>query len=111
MASTNNPLYINAQSMASTITGPSCSLTDLPKYCFQTVYTGCTNAVGTFQIQGSNDNTNWVPITGATVTLSTFTGSDTDLYEIIQASYYYVRLVYTATSGSGTLTVSFRSIT
>jgi hypothetical protein len=68
--------------------------------CIQVAWTGTT--AGTLKLQVSNDSTQWDDLDGITVTPA---GSDSqDLWVIYAASFQFMRVVFTRTSGTGTLT-------
>lgn len=71
----------------------------------QAVVTG--SATGTLKLQVSNDDngspTNWSDLTGATVSVS---GAGVYLIPAQNMSYQFIRAVYTAASGTGTITVN-----
>lgn len=73
----------------------------------QCVFTG--SPVGSMKVQISGDTTydpaavvNWNDYSGST---SAINGAGIIGYECLDASYRWIRVVYTATSGSGTLNV------
>lgn len=82
-------------------------------YSIQLVFTG--SPVGSFKLQASDDPgmanggqqpqalnvTNWSDVSGSTVAVS---AAGNVLYDIANAGYNFVRVVYTATSGTGSLT-------
>lgn len=67
-------------------------------YAVQATYTG--SPVGTLSIQASNDGSNWSTIT---ITVTSINGAGSTMFNMSQELYPYARLVYTKTSGSGTL--------
>lgn len=83
----------------------------LEHYAIQVVFTG--SPVGTFKLQISNDAgdsrhdgggsvTNWTDLSSSSVSIS----AAGDLMFVAQsAGYRWVRVVYTKTSGTGTITV------
>lgn len=71
------------------------------RYCIQAVWTGTASPVGTFTIQGSNDNVNWTTISNSSVAVN---GAGNVMWRD-NADYKFVRVVYTATSGGSTDTV------
>lgn len=105
------------QSMGASITGPATIIQRLPGISYDIEWTG--NPVGTFEVQVSNTYTqapdgtvinagNW-----NTLPSSSFTGTypvpagvaDHGFLDVVGTEAYAVRLVYTRTSGTGTLTV------
>lgn len=86
-------------------------------YSLQAVITG--TATGTLKLQGSNDPvpdasflvptftvSNWTDILDSTQSV---TGAGTLLYNVEGVFYNWVRAVYTASSGTGTITIIFNS--
>lgn len=67
-------------------------------------WTGST-PIGTITVQGSNDNTNWATLDfGSAISITGDSG--TDLLNINQFPCSYIRIVYTKSSGTGTITAS-----
>ncbi len=113
---TNIPI-INAVTMATNITGPATIIQMLPGISYDLSWTG--NPVGTFEVQVSNtyrqnaDGTvantgNWttIPAASFTGTYPTPAGSASNgMLDIVGTECYAVRLHYTASSGTGALTV------
>lgn len=77
----------------------------------QCVATG--TLTGTLKLQASNDPqtlgnpTNWTDISGATVSVSS---AATFLIPKLDISYEFVRAVFTASAGTGTLSAQFKTI-
>lgn len=82
-------------------------------YAIQCEFTG--SPVGTIKLQGSNDSTpdanfqfsnfaptNWTDITGTSTAVTT---NGSILFNAASVYYRWVRVVYTVTSGSGSLSV------
>jgi len=108
---------INNVSMATSITGPATIIQMLPGISYDIVWTGAP--VGTFQVQVSN--TFKIADNGAiysagswnTLPTSSFQGTypvpagtpGNGFLDVVGTEAYAVRLVYTATSGTGNLTV------
>lgn len=112
-----NVPIINAVSMATSITGPATNINQLPGISYDLVWTG--TPVGTFQVQVSNtyqqDSQGNQLAVGHWETLptSSFTGtypvpagsSGSGFLDVVGTEAAWVRLTYTASSGTGTLTV------
>jgi len=110
-----NPLI--SASMATSITGPVTIIQRIPGISYDITWTG--NPVGTFQVQVSNsyaenpDGTvlnagNWttLPTSAFTGTYPVPSGSaGNGFLDVVGTEAYAIRLTYTATSGTGTLTV------
>jgi hypothetical protein len=69
-------------------------------------------AAGTLKVQVSNDPpgnavTNWVDLSGASVSTS---GAGNYLIPKFDVSYEWIQLVYTKSSGTGTLTATIKTI-
>lgn len=102
---------INTQSMASTITSAAVEVKNQDNVGFQMKWIG--TPTGTFAFQVSMDHLednegnivvagNWItlPVTPAIAAVGS---ADTAYVDLNQLSAMYVRIVYTASSGSGTL--------
>lgn len=90
--------------MATNITSIITNLDDTCTYNVQATFTGAP--VGSIKLQGTNDPIllGWVDITGPGVTTVTpITMAGTYMVNVEFAGYSQVQLVYTATSGTGTL--------
>jgi hypothetical protein len=112
----NKPL-INAQSMASSINGPPTNINGIPGISYDLVWTG--TPTGTFQVQVSNSysqDPEGNPINAGswnTLPTSSFSGtypvpagsSGFGFLDVVGTEAAWVRLQYTAASGTGTLTV------
>lgn len=77
-------------------------LGDLFNYAVQAVFSSAT-LNGTLQLQASNDTTNWHDITGGSQAI---VSGLTHLFNVMNAGYRYVRCTWTATSGTGTITLN-----
>jgi hypothetical protein len=100
-------------SMASSFTTDAINLISIYAYSIQITWASGTSPAGTFKLQGSNDPgdtgsgqavsvpTHFTDITNASQAISGTPGSV--LFDITQCSYRWVRLVYTAASGSATI--------
>ncbi len=113
---TQTPI-INGVSMATTITGPATIIQRLPGISYDIVWTG--TPTGTFAVQVSNTvvlgPNGAVAVAGSWNTLPTafFSGtypvpsgsSGKGFLDVVGTEAYAVRLVYTAVSGAGNLTV------
>ena len=110
------PLTLSSHSMAGNVTSNGINLINIYAFSIQVVWASGTSPVGTFKLQGSNDPvifnsgqgegqpTNWTDIDSSDKAISGTPGSI--LYDVTQASYRWVRIVYTATSGSATISVA-----
>lgn len=102
-----------AMTSTNTITSAPFRLEHLHGFSLQAVWTG--TPAGNFKLQGSNDLgsydgevvsgvTNWTDIPSSTVAAGGAAGST--LWNIDGAHYRWMRLSYTNTSSTGTLTVA-----
>lgn len=112
-----NVPIINNVSMATSITGPASIIQSLPGISYDIEWTG--TPTGTFQVQVSNtvqigangsitSAGNWttLPTSAFTGTYPAPAGSaGSGFLDVVGTEAYAVRLVYTAVSGSGNLTV------
>lgn len=110
----------NTGSMAANITSAPTLLQSLTKVSYSVSWTG-TSPVGTLSVQASNDclvnseggvsggtwNTLPLDLAGVAVTTIPVTGNTGNgMIDIDSLSAYAIRLVYTAGSGTGTLTAT-----
>lgn len=93
------PLIVN-ESMATSITSPSIEIQWLDNVCVQLVWTG--TPTGTFSVEGSLDQVSWAALI-LNPTISAAGSADNALIDLNQLSFPYIRVVYTASSGTGTL--------
>ena len=106
-----NEKVVNAVSMASSFSSSPILLDQIYGFSFQAVFTGTPN--GSFKLQCSNDDVkldsqivNWSDISG---TAQAITAAGSILYNVNYAFYKWVRIVYTASSGSGSCDVTYAS--
>jgi hypothetical protein len=92
-----------------TLTSTPVRLESVDRYSIQAVYTGAP--VGSLKLQASNDPlptgtgaaesvTNWTDITGSTEAVA---AAGSSLWVDLAAVFQWVRVYYTKTSGTGTL--------
>jgi len=108
---------INNTSMATSITGPVTNVFLIPGISYDLVWTG--SPTGTFQVQVSNsyvpnaDGTPGVAGSWSTLPVSSFAGTypvpsgspGNGFLDVVGTEAAWVRLVYTASGGTGNLTV------
>ena len=87
------------QSMTSTFQSAATDIMNTDRAGYQISWSGTPN--GTFSVEVSNDSSVWVALTlSAAVTAS---GSADDAFIDVETAARHVRLVYTASSSTGTL--------
>jgi hypothetical protein len=112
-AATSTSIYapikiVTNGSMTGNITSTAVDLVRTQQYSIQAVWSG--SPVGTIQLNVSNDigscanASNWVTYTSS---LQTVNGAGNFLWNVAYANYNCVEVVYTFTSGSGTLNVIY----
>lgn len=85
--------------MSSDITSASTNIMNTDRVGYQLSYSG--TPTGTFSVQVSNDESVWVDVTfDSTPTAAGQAGTD---FLEVETAAKFVRLVYTATSGTGSL--------
>lgn len=104
---------INGLSAASNQTGSSIELgaytMQLGNIGVQVIGSGLTSSDSTVTFQTSNDGTNWDDLldSGSTFTMTMASGSTTQSYIFTNASFMYIRAIYTKnTNAGGTITVN-----
>lgn len=112
----DNTLIVNAGDASANITSNAISLESIYGFAMQAVFTG--TPTGTLKLQASCDPgsnpinasaigsgiTNWTDVANSSTAIS---AAGTVLYNIDAAYYKWVRIVYTASSGTSTLNVRF----
>lgn len=113
---TENSIFITAGNMAGNITSSALPLATMYGFSMQVVMTGVLT--GTLKLQASDDfgNSNsaidgtgittWADISG---TSQAITNTTTSLYNLGDVYYRWVRLVYTAATGAGTMVATFNA--
>lgn len=92
-----NKKVLDAVSMASNQTSDTFELNDASGYCVHSIFTGAP--VGSLIVEASNDGTNFVAEDTHAVS-----AAGQRLYNKDGAYYKYVRVRYSFTSGTGSLT-------
>jgi hypothetical protein len=87
---------------AADVTSEPIQLGDLIFFSIHVVVTG-SDVVGTFTLEASNNGTSWVTVASSSQAI---TLSDDVFYDVREATYRYVRLVFDYTSGTGTITAT-----
>lgn len=96
--------HVDAGDMSSDVTGASIDCRNMEFMTFQFIFTG--SPTGTFTIEASLDGSTWTTLGLSTISASGSAGNHlVDLYNV---NYQYVRPVYTASSGSGSLDVWYK---
>jgi len=99
----NNTLQWSSLSLGASINGPAINIRNFIGFYFNVRYTGAS-VDGTFKLQASGDvdsvPTHWKDISGATAVAS---GPGSVDFNISGANYPWVRIVFTRTSGTGTI--------
>lgn len=93
---------ISSQDASTNFTSAGVDLSDSVNFSVQSSFTG-TDVAGTFKLQASNDNSDYIDITGASDAVSS---SGTALLNVENAGYRYVRFDWAYTSGTGNITVT-----
>lgn len=98
--------YYDSQELTSTTNTPTKDVYNCDRYAIQADYTGTFS--GSLKLEVSNDEadsvTNWTELTGSSVAI---TSDGTYIWNVKHVAYRAVRVVYTYTSGSVTLSLSF----
>jgi hypothetical protein len=107
----NNDLVLSSTDMSANLQSNPIWLGHIEHFSIQLVFTGTPN--GSFKLQASLDDggidvsspsvTNWTDVANSSQAI---TAAGDHLYTVQNASYKWVRLVWTFSSGSGTITSS-----
>lgn len=92
---------VSAADASSNITSIGVGLGDLQVFSIHADFSGATLA-GTLELEASNDNADWVAISGANQVVAS---AASHIFNVVNAAYSWVRLTWTQTGGTGTLTV------
>tara|TARA_R110002126_G_scaffold172712_1_gene321498 strand:- start:3754 stop:4095 length:342 start_codon:yes stop_codon:yes gene_type:complete len=93
--------YLVAGDMSGTLTGDSTNIMHTDRVGYQILYTGAPN--GTFSVEVSNDETTWQALVLSVAIAAT--GSGDNHFIDVETASKFVRLVYTFSSGTGSLDV------
>lgn len=104
---TTSLVYIVNHTMGADVTGPQVPKELQTGMYIQAVVTGGSSPTGDFKIQSSSDALTWTDVANSSQSI---TGDGSVSWNIGPAYYKFWRLVYTFTSGSGTLDVSYNMI-
>ena len=98
----NNKIF-DANTMTSTLTSATQDIAEAGGYCSHSIFTG--TPTGTLTVEASNDGVNFSIVH----TLALTGSAGQDLYNADKPHYRYVRVKYTFSSGTGSLTTYFSS--
>ena len=94
--------------MASTFFSNPGNVTNAAGFSIQSVWSNTSTAVGAQSVQASNDLINWVDIPSSSLPVTGSSGSN--MWNTTgKVNYNFTRLVYTSTSGNGTLNAVMES--
>lgn len=118
MKTGNGSIIAAPLTLTSTVNSEAVLLQNVIDYAIQIVYTG--TPTGSFKLQASNDDgqplkgvspvtlgssvVNWTDVPSSSVAVSGAAGSS--MWNIQDAGYRWVRVVYVFTSGTGSLTIA-----
>ena len=100
-----NYVFVNAQSMASSFESDVIDLSNVQGFSVQADYTG--SPVGTLKLMVSDNGSKFYDYPNSSVSIPTTDGGQ--LYIVSQVHFDKVKLVYTASSGSGNLTAQINA--
>lgn len=89
-------------SMAGDLTSDAVYINGVNNYALQYVISAAASPVGSMELQGSNNGTDYVMIAAQAIAADTTSG----MYNVDKGKYRYVRLFYDSTSGSATLSAN-----
>lgn len=95
-------ILVSAQSMAADVTSAGQDLSFYWVFSMQAVFTG--SPVGNIELQASNDNVTYTTIADTPTAVA---AAGNIMWNIENAGYKWVRVFYDATSGTGSLTVTY----
>lgn len=95
-------VLLPATSMGASITSDPINLSTKDAFAVHAIYTG--SPVGTISLEASIDGVSYSTIAGSSTTIS---GASDVFLNVKEANYMWARLVYSFTSGSGSLTAHY----
>lgn len=99
--------YAVSGSMGADITGPTTTITYQDQVCYQVSWLGASgSAIGTIAVQGSVDNITFHDITFTPALTQPNADDGGYLINMALVPFTYIRVKYTRSSGTGTLTVN-----
>lgn len=98
-----NPALVSG-SMGANIIGPVTNIDKVDQMCYQVVWTS-SNAIGTISVQGSVNGTTFEDLTFNPVLAQPASNNGSYLINLALIPFTYIRLKYTRTSGTGSMTV------
>lgn len=98
-----NQIIINAQSMTSDIISNSININETILSGIQAVWSAGASPIGTLTVQVSNNDIDYTDF-GSSLAVAGNSGSDA--FNLQELGFGFMRVHYTAISGTGTLTVS-----
>ena len=98
-----NPAVVSGD-MSADITGPVTQIGNLDQVCYQVAWTS-SDAEGVISVQGSVDNTTFYDLTFSPALAQPNSDNGGYLINLALCPFPYVRVKYTRTTGSGTLSV------
>lgn len=99
--------YAVSGSMGADIIGPTTTITYQDQVCFQVAYSGSVgSAIGTISVQGSVDNVTFNDITFTPALTQPNADDGGYLINMALVPFTYIRVKYTRSSGTGSLTVN-----
>lgn len=93
-------LLVDAQNAAVTVTSNPITLNDRQNFSLHVKFSSATLA-GSLKLQASNDAADWVDVASSTQTV---TAGESHMWTATDAEYKQVRVVWTPSAGTGTLT-------
>ena len=99
--------YYDSQVLTSTTNTPAKDVYNLNRYAIQAAFTGTFS--GALKLQVSNDDLDTAPVNWDDLASSStaITAAGTYTWNVSSVAYRWVRVVYTFTSGSITLSLTF----
>jgi hypothetical protein len=107
-----SPGWTDSASMAASITSVPIKVSHYDGFSVQATWKDGSTPIGVLTLQASNEvdvfaigETQWVEIANTSQAVSGSSG--TVLWDVVEPRYSHVRVYYSATSGSGTMRLSF----
>lgn len=93
---------LSAADASSTVTSTPVDLGDMVNYSCQVVFSSGT-LNGTLKLTASNDNVNYTDVTGSSQVIAS---GASHVWNVVNATYRYSKVVWTPSSGTGTISAT-----
>lgn len=99
--------FVKAQSISANYTSQSFPVSQYDRFAIQAKITNASAISGILKMQVSINNVDYVDVSDATFSISS---NESFIISVTEFAYRFIRLEYTASSGSGTLDAEINTV-